>query len=65
MKVSDLKAKAREYFYAENYADLEDVMITLNSKSPLEAGKLRHEFEDIIMEVHLLDEVGSIGGSEW
>lgn len=65
MKVRDLKDKAREYFYADNFADLEDVMITLGQKSPTEAAKLRREFEDFIMEVHLLDEVGAIGGEEW
>lgn len=57
-----LKAKAREYFYAENYADLEDVMLSLQEKSSKQAAALRSEFEDLIFERALLDE---IGGLEW
>ena len=58
--VKALKAKAREYFYSSNFADLEDVMNSLNEKSPVQAGRLRREFEDIIMEHHLLDEIGEL-----
>lgn len=58
--IKSLKSKAREYFYAENYADLEDTMLSLQEKSPLQAAALRREFEDLIFERSLLDEIGSL-----
>ena len=58
--VKELKAKAREYFYCSNFVDLEDVMVSLNNKSPVQAAHLRREFEDILMENHLLDEIGEL-----
>lgn len=56
--IKSLKAKAREYFYAENFVDLEDVMESLQLKSPLAAAKLRAEFDDVIQDNALLDEIG-------
>lgn len=64
-KINELKALAREYFYAENWVDLEDTMLRLQQVSPAAAAKLRVEFEDFIMEEHLLDEVGAIGEQVW
>lgn len=61
MQIKQLKALAREYFYAENWVDLEDTMLRLRSQSEKAAADLRVEFEDSIMENHLLDEVGGIG----
>lgn len=61
MQIKQLKALAREYFYAENWVDLEDTMLRLRSQSEKAAADLRVEFEDSIMETHLLDEVGGIG----
>lgn len=58
--VKSLKAQAREYFYAENYVDLEDVMTSLELKSPKQAASLRGEFEDLIHERSLVDEVGEL-----
>lgn len=63
-KINELKALAREYFYAYNWADLEDTMLRLQQVSGAAASKLRTEFEDLIMETHLLDEVGTIGDSQ-
>ena len=61
MQIKQLKALAREYFYADNWVDLEDTMLRLKAKSEKAAADLRVEFEDSIMETHLLDEVGGIG----
>ena len=60
--IKSLKIKAYEFFYADNFKDLEDVMISLREKSPTAADKLRDEFSDLIRE---RDELEDIGGIEW
>lgn len=60
--VKSLKIKAFEYFYADNFKDLEDVMVALREKSPKAADRLRDEFADLIRE---RDELEVIGGMEW
>ncbi|UNA01105.1 hypothetical protein Loshitsa2_00028 [Erwinia phage Loshitsa2] len=56
--IKSLKIKAFEYFYADNFKDLEDVMTTLREKSPAQADKLRDEFSDLIRERVELEEIG-------
>lgn len=60
--VKTLVMQAREYFYAENYLDLETIMDSLREKSPTRAATLRVEFEDMIAERALLDDMGDIHG---
>lgn len=59
-KIKDLAAKAREYFYADNFLDLEDVMLLLAERSPAMHQRLTQEFADIIMEQDLMDDIMSI-----
>lgn len=56
--IKSLKIKAFEYFYADNFKDLEDVMIALREKSPTAADRLRDEFADLIRERDNLDLIG-------
>lgn len=63
-KVKQLVAKAREYFYADNFLDLEDVMRTLAERSPAAHQRLAEEFADLIMEQDLMDSImGDIHGN--
>lgn len=55
--VKTLTAKAREFFYADNFLDLEDVMTALREKSPAAADRLRDEFADILVEQDLMDDI--------
>ncbi|QXG07779.1 hypothetical protein [Erwinia phage Zoomie] len=60
--IKSLKAKALEYFYADNFKDLETVMNSLREKSPEAADRLRDYMADLIREQAELE---SIGGLEW
>lgn len=61
--VKSLKIKAIEYFYADNFVDLENVMDSLRLKSPSAADRLRDEFADRIRERDALELIGE--GMTW
>lgn len=60
--VKSLKIKAMEYFYADNFKDLEDVMVSLAEKSPKAHAALRDEFAAHIAESNELEHIGAF---EW
>lgn len=56
----ELSALALESFYAEDMVAVEQVMEELQSRFPATAARLRVQFEDILWERCMVDEIGEI-----
>lgn len=56
----ELTVTAQEAFYAEDMVKLEVAMTELQERFPGTAQRLRTQFEDIIWERCMVDEVGEI-----